>query len=49
MDGKIRHRPKTFMRVQDSIMLFSSSNLSNNGEVGTCPATQTLFGLQLIS
>jgi hypothetical protein len=49
MDGKIRHRPKTFIEVQDSIMPFSSSNLSNNGEVRTCPAAQTLFGFQLIS
>jgi len=49
MDGKIRHRPKTFMGVQDSILPFSSSNLSNNGEVRTCPTAQTLFGFQLIS
>jgi hypothetical protein len=49
MDGKLSHRPKTFMRVQESILPFSSSNLSNNGEVGTCPAAQTLFGFQLIS
>jgi hypothetical protein len=26
-----------------------SSNLSNNGEVGTCSTAQTLFGFQLIS
>jgi hypothetical protein len=49
MDGKIRHRLKIFMRVQNSILPFSSSNLSNNEEVGTCPAAQTLFGFQLIS
>jgi len=49
MDAKIRHRPKTFMRVRDSILPFLSSNLSNNEEVGTCPAAQTLFGFQLIS
>jgi len=49
MDGKIRHRPKTCMGFQDSILPFASSNLSNNGEVGTCPAAQTLFGFQLIS
>jgi len=30
-------------------MPFSSSNLSKNGEVGICPAAQTLFGVQLIS
>jgi len=40
---------KLSWRVQDSILPFSSSNLSNNGEVGTCPAAQTLFGFQLIS
>jgi len=44
MDGKLRHRPKNFMGVQDSILSFSSSNLSNNGEVGICPVAQTLFG-----
>jgi len=49
IDGKLRHRTKTFMRVQDLILPFSSSNLSNNGEVGTCPAAQTLFGFHLIS
>jgi hypothetical protein len=49
MDGKIRHRPKTFLGVQDSILPFSSSNLSNNREVGTCFTAQTLFGFQLIS
>jgi hypothetical protein len=38
MDGKLRHRPKTFMRVQDSKKLFSSSNYSNNGEVRIYPA-----------
>jgi hypothetical protein len=37
------------MGVQDSILPFSSSNLSNNGEVRICPAAQTLFGFQLIS
>ena len=25
------------------------SNITNNGEVGTCPAAQTLFGFQLVS
>ena len=49
MYGKLRHRPKTFIRVQDSILLFSSSNLSNNKEVGIYPATHTLFSFQLIS
>jgi hypothetical protein len=37
MARKLRHRPKTFMGVQDSILLFRSPNLSNNGEVGICP------------
>jgi len=49
MDRKLRHRPKTFMRVQDSKGLFSSSNCSNNREVGICPAAQTLFSVQPIS
>jgi hypothetical protein len=43
MDGKLRHRPKTFMGVEDSKQLFSSSNCSNKREVGICPAAQTLF------
>ena len=38
MDGKLRHKPKTFMRVQDSKGPFSSSNCSNKREVGICPA-----------
>jgi len=38
MNRKIRHRPKTFMGVKDSILLFGSPNLSNNREVGICPA-----------
>ena len=33
MDGKLRHRPKTFMGVQDLKRPFSSPNCSNNGEV----------------
>jgi len=49
MARKLRHRPKTFMGVQDSILLFGSPNLSNNGEVGICPAAQTLFSVQPIS
>jgi hypothetical protein len=49
MDRKIRHGPKTFMRVQDSKGPFSSSNCSNNREVGICPAAQTLFSVLLIS
>jgi hypothetical protein len=49
MYGKLRHRPKTFMRVQDLKVPFSSSNGSNNGEVEICPATQTLFSVQPIS
>jgi len=49
MDRKLRHRPKTFMGVQDSILLFGSPNLSNNGEVRICPTAQTLFSVQPIS
>jgi len=49
MDGKLKLRPKTFMRVQDSKWLFSSSNCSNKREVGICPAAQTLFSVQPIS
>jgi len=49
MDEKLRHRPKTFMRVQDSKQSFSSSNCSNKREVGIYPATQTLFSVQPIS
>jgi len=49
MARKLRHRPKTFMRSTTSILLFGSPNLSNNGEVGICPAAQTLFSVQPIS
>jgi hypothetical protein len=49
MARKLRRRPKTFMGVQDSILLFGSPNLSNNGEVGICPTAQTLFSVQPIS
>jgi MoaA/NifB/PqqE/SkfB family radical SAM enzyme len=49
MDRKLRHRPKIFMGVQDPIMLYGSSNLSNNGEVRICPATPTLFSVQPMS
>jgi hypothetical protein len=34
---------------QDLKVPFSSSNGSNNGEVGICPTAQTLFDFQLIS
>jgi hypothetical protein len=49
MHGKLRHRPKTFMRVQDLKVLFLNSNGSNNGEVRIYPAAQTLFSIQPIS
>ena len=49
MYGKLRHRPKTFMRVQVLKVSFFSSNGSNNIEVGICPAAQTLFSVQPIS
>ena len=37
------------MGVQDLKVPLSSSNGSNNGEVGICPATQTFFRVQPIS
>jgi len=49
MARKLRHRPKTFMGVKDSILLFGSPNLSNNGEVEIYHAAQTLFSVQPIS
>jgi hypothetical protein len=49
MNEKLRHRPKTFMTVQDSKRPFSSSNCSNKRKVGICPATHTLFSVQHIS
>ena len=49
MDRKLRHRPKIFMRVQDSKGPFASSNCSNNKEVRICPQAQTLFSVQPIS
>jgi hypothetical protein len=33
MDGKLKHRPKNFMGVQDLKNPFSSPNYSNNEEV----------------
>jgi len=33
MDGKLRHRPETFMGVQDLKRPFLIPNYSNNGEV----------------
>jgi len=44
MARKLRHRPKTFM-IQDSILLFGSPNLNNNGEGEIYPAAQTLFSV----
>ena len=49
MDGKLRHKPKTFMSVQDLKWPFSSSNYSNKSEIRICPAAQTLFSVQPIS
>jgi hypothetical protein len=46
MDGKIRHRPTTFMGVQDLTRPFSSPNCSNTEEVRICPTAQTLFSVQ---
>jgi hypothetical protein len=45
----LRHRPKTFTRAYDSILLFFSSNLNNRREVWICSASQTLFGVQPLS
>jgi len=49
MDGKVRHRPTTFMGAQDLTRPFSSPNCSNNEEVRICPTAQTLFSVQPIS
>ena len=49
MDGKVRHRPTTFIGAQDLTRLFSSPNCSNNEEVWICLAAQTLFSVQPIS
>jgi len=49
MARKLRNRPKTFMGVQDSIMLFGSPNISNNEEVRIYHAAQALFSVQPIS
>ena len=49
IDGKLRHRPTTFMGVQDLKRPFSSPNCSNNEEVRICPTAQTLFSVQPIS
>jgi hypothetical protein len=49
MDGKLRHKPKIFMGVQDLKRPFSSPNCSNNGEVQICPAAQILFSVEPIS
>jgi hypothetical protein len=49
MARKLRHKPKTLMGVQDSILLSGSPNRSNNGEIRIYPAAQTLFSVQPIS
>ena len=49
MYGKLRHRPKTFTRVQDSKGPFSSSNYSNNREVRICPAVAMSRSHKLIT
>jgi hypothetical protein len=49
MDGKLRHKPKIFMGVQDLKRPFSSPNCSNKGEVQICPAAQILFSVEPIS
>jgi len=49
MDRTLRHRLKTFIKVQYLKGPFSTSNCSNNREVEIYPATQTLFSVQPIS
>ena len=49
MAGKLRDRPKTFMKSLRFKRTVSSSNCSNNREVRICPTTQTLFSVQPIS
>jgi len=49
MDGKVKHRPTTFIGVQNLTRPFSSPNYSNNEEVQICFAAQTLFSVQPIS
>jgi hypothetical protein len=49
MARKLRHRPKTFRRVQDSILIFGSPNLSIKREVGIYPTSQILLSVQPIS
>jgi hypothetical protein len=49
MDGKLRHRPTTFIGAQDLTRPFSSPNCSNNKEVRIYSAAQTLFSVQPIS
>jgi hypothetical protein len=49
MARKLRHRPKTFRGVQDSILLFGSPNLNIKKEVRIYPAAQILFSVQPIS
>jgi len=49
MYGKLRHRPKTFMKSPRFKVPFSSSNGNNNRKVGICPTAQTLFSVQPIS
>ena len=46
IDGKLRHRPKTFMKSPRFKTVVSSLNYSNKREVGICPATQILFSVQ---
>jgi hypothetical protein len=49
MDGKLRYRPKIFMKSPRFKTVFSSSNCNNKREVGICPAAQILFSVQPIS
>jgi hypothetical protein len=48
MDGKIRYRPKAFMKSSRFKTTVLSSNCSNKKEVRICPAAHTLFNVQSI-
>jgi len=49
MDGKLRHRPKTFVRSPRFKKVVFNPNCSKNREVLICPTAQTLFSVQPIS
>ena len=49
MDGKLRHRPKTFMRSPIFKTAVFKLNCSNKRDVEICHPAQTLFSVQPIS